>query len=562
MSMDIEKLLDNADLMVATQNYDKAIAIYNQIIEVNSNCDEAYLYRGELYGKLGQMDKAFKDVFKAISVDSNYDVAYLSLAALYKSQNNLDKAIETYQQVFELNKNSKEAVNNIIQLYEQKADQQLAAHQADKAIVNYQRTIGYVPDNVSLLYKHAFAVSRTGEFNRTFKLIEKILEHDSQHVPTRSLLAAVYEKTGQLEKGWQVITSLSQDYPANPFINITYGKYALRNKQQLAAISKLQKILKQTGLKTDDQLSMHMLLGKLYDSISEYQTAFTHFSQANKLKYNNYDVSVFEQQISNMIDYFSIEKYNKLPSSNNQSADCIFILGMPRSGTSLIEQILSSHSKVYGGGELQLVPQLNQAMQAAESGTQYPQLLDNIGSELMDVYARNLLKSMKALSPENQKITDKLPHNFLFIGLIHKLLPNAKIINCIRNPVDTCLSCYFQHFGGYHPYAYDLSHLGRYYQQYSRLMRHWETKLQVPVFNVHYEKVVQDTKSEVEAILNYLELEWEDGCMEFYKQKRAINTSSYTQVNKKIYTGSMKRWLNYKPYISDLINTLGDSVTE
>ena len=93
-------------------------------------------------------------------------------------------------------------------------------------------------------------------------------------------------------------------------------------------------------------------------------------------------------------------------------------------------------------------------------------------------------------------------------------------------------------------------------------MRHWETKLQVPVFNVHYEKVVQDTKSEVEAILNYLELEWEDGCMEFYKQKRAINTSSYTQVNKKIYTGSMKRWLNYKPYISDLINTLGDSVTE
>ncbi len=558
MSINIEQLLDNAELMVATQNYEKAITIYSQIIEVKADCDEAYLFRGELYGKLGNLDKAFEDVFKAIDIDPEYDESHMVLAALYKSQNNLKKAIESYQRVIELNKNSEKANKNIIQLYEQIADKQLATHQVDKAIENFQHAIDYAPDNINLLYKHAFSVSRAGDFNQVFILIDKILKLDHQHVPTRSLLAAVYEKTAQLDKGWEVISSLSRDYPKNPFINITYGKYALRNNQQKKAISKLREILQQTNLKIDDQLSMHMLLGKLYDSISEYQSAYTHFSLANNLKYNDYDIAEFEAQVSSIIDYFSIEKYKKLPSSTNQSSDCIFIIGMPRSGTSLVEQIISSHSTVFGGGELQYVPQLSQSM---AQHAQYPQLFDHVCTDELNSYANELIELMKNLLPDSQRITDKLPHNFLFVGLIHKLLPNAKIINCIRNPVDTCLSCYFQHFGGYHPYAYNLSHLGKYYQQYSKLTYHWESKLQIPVYNVYYEKLIQDTKNEVKGMLNYLELDWEDECMEFHKQKRAINTASYTQVNKEIYTGSMNRWLNYESHISELLKSLGESVT-
>ena len=551
MSIDIEQLLDSAYLMVVAHHYEKAMATYNQVIEANSRCDEAYLLRGELFQILGQNEKAFEDIRKAISIDPEYDASYLALASLYQAQGELKKAIEISQQAIRLNESNQEAIKYIVQLCVTLADKQLVSYQPAKAVKNYQLAVSYDKNNVNLLYKYAFSVSRMGDFDLAINLSEGVLEKDENHVATKSLLASIYEKTGEIEKGWKVINSLVMEHPNNPFINITFGKYALRNNQQTIAIPKLQHALNQSGLKIDDQLSMHMLLGKLYDSISDYRNSFIHFRDANDLIYNDYDIKTFEHQVTNIISYFSNEKYGKLPSSSINSSECVFILGMPRSGTSLIEQIVSSHSKVYGGGELQNIPYLTEAMPSA-----YPMQLDNIESNELDAYANDLLLSMKKLSPKSQKITDKLPHNFLFIGVIHKLLPNAKIINCLRNPMDTCLSCYFQHFGGYHPYAYDLSHLGKYYQQYRRLMHHWEKELKIPILNVQYEELVQDTENEVKRILNYLELDWEDECLEFYNKKRTINTSSYTQVEKKIYTDSINRWINYELYITDLLDSL------
>jgi len=554
MTIDTEKLLDTADLMVASQNYDKAISIYNQIIEVNSQCDEAYLMRGALFAELGQTDKALQDVLKSISIDAEYDGAYLTLAILYKSQGNLQQAIEACRQAVFLNKNNKEAVQNIVQLHEALADQQLASHQAEKAAENYLSAIEYAPANIQLLYKYAFTISKMGDFNRACELTNEILKKNNQHVPTLCLLTAIYEKTGEIEKGMQLSEQLVKQFPSNPSINITYAKYALRGNNQNVAISSLIKALEIADIKLDDRLSMHMLLGKLYDSIADYNKAFLHFEQANNLKYNDYNINDFEKNISTTINYFTKEKYKAITSSTNDSTDIIFILGMPRSGTSLVEQIVSSHSKVYGGGELQYL--INMVQTIDKPGGEYPYKLENLTNADLNNYAEEFINTMHGLSPQHQKITDKLPHNFEYIGLIHKLLPNAKIINCLRNPVDTCLSCYFQHFGGYHPYAYNLSHLAQYYQQYSRLMYHWQNELEIPILDVHYENIVQDTEAEVRALLNYLKLDWEDACLEFYKQNRAINTASYTQVNRKIYTGSVNRWTNYRLHINELLDVL------
>ena len=557
MTIDIEKLLDTADLMVATQSYDKAISIYNQIIETNSDCDEAYLMRGALYGELGQTDRAFKDVLKAINIDPEYDGAYLTLSLLYKSQGNIERAIESCNQAITLNNTNKEAVQHIVNLYEMLADKQLSTHQAQKAAANYQFAIDHAPENINLLYKHAFAISKKGDFTQAKQLAEDILRKDNHHVPTQSLLITIYEKTGETNKGWELTEMLSKQYPDNASINISYGKYSLRNDHQEIAIEKLKHVLKCAISNNDDLLSVHMLLGKLYDSIADYENAFIHFDKANSYKYNDYDINIINRDISKIINCMSKEKYRDIPSSNNSSSDIIFILGMPRSGTSLIEQIVSSHSKVFGGGELQNVANIANSMKSqSEPIIQYPEILNGVTGDDMDVYANQLVEVMQSLSPESQKITDKLPHNFLYIGLINKLLPNAKIINCLRNPVDTCLSCFFQHFGGYHPYAYNLSHLVEYYKQYSRLMHHWQYELNIPIYDVKYENIVKDTEVEVSNILDYLELDWEDGCLEFYKQKRVINTASYSQVTKKIYTGSMNRWQNYEPYISGLIKSL------
>ena len=552
--MNIEKQLDAADLAVANQQYDKAMLIYQQILAENDQCDEAYLMRGALYGELGQIDKAFNDIQTAINIDPQYDGAYLTLALLHKSQGNTQQAIESFHQAIKLNSNSKEAKQHMVQLCEAQADHQLASQQVEQAIENYRLASECAPQNIYLAYKYAFSVSRAGEFKRAEELAEIILQKENNHVPTLSLLTSIYEKTGAIEKGWRIAETLLQQFPENPSINIIYGKYALRNKQQQLAIPSLLKAVKHRDIKTDDLLSLHMLLGKLYDSLAEYKAAFVHFQQANNLKYNDYNIQTYKNYISNTIDFFSKEKYKSLASSENDSSEIIFILGMPRSGTSLIEQIVSSHSSVHGGGELQHL--VNVARLIDQPGGQYPQKLESLSNVDMEEYADNFLEVMRGLSSGKQKITDKLPHNFEYIGLIHKLLPNAKIINCLRNPLDTCLSCYFQHFGGHHPYAYNLSHLAQYYQQYSRLMDHWQNELEIPVLNVQYEKLVQNTQDEVQTLLGFLELEWEDSCLEFYKQKRAINTASYTQVKQKIYTGSLERWKNYESDIGELKNLL------
>jgi len=302
--MNIEKLLDSADLMVATQNYDKAISIYNQIIEDNKNCDEAYLMRGALYGELGQSYKAFKDVLMSISIDPDYDGAHLTLALLYKSQGNIEQAIDSCSRALALNSNNHEAVQLIVKLYEALADKQLSSHQVERAIGNYQLAIDYMPGNINLLYKHAFAIYKNGDFTRAEELAEEILKKDHHHVPTKSMLVALYEKTGEIEKGWKLTQDLIQQYPNNPSINISYGKYALRNNHQDDAITKLKNALAKPAVNEEDLLSINGLLGKLYDSIADYKNAFFYFDQANSYKYNDYDISSFKGYVSLLRDMF------------------------------------------------------------------------------------------------------------------------------------------------------------------------------------------------------------------------------------------------------------------
>ena len=558
--MNIEKLLDTADIMVATQQYNKALSIYNQIIDEDATCDEAYLMRGALYGELGQKGEALKDILTAIDIDPEYDGAHLTLALLYKSQGELKKAIISCERAIRLNKNNKEAIQHIINLYTSLADQQLSSHLADKAVENYRRASQYAAGNAQILYKLAFSLSRTGQFDQAAELAEKILSQNRNYLPAIDLLTSIYEKTGQVDKGWELAESVVEQYPNNVTVAITYGKYALRKNKQTSAIEKLSRFIGRSDIKDDDRLSVHMLLGKLYDSIYEYEDAFSQFKKANDLKYNDYQISDFKQHVDSIISFFSRERYSGIASSTIDSEKPVFILGMPRSGTSLIEQIIGSHSQVYAAGELQNINKI--ALKIDQPGGQYPSALETMSVNTLNNYASDLLQLLDDLSEGEQKVSDKLPHNFLFIGLIHKLFPKAKIINCLRDPVDNCLSCYFQHFGGYHPYAYDLTNLAKYYLQYTRLMKHWQDELEIPILNIHYEDVVHSTKQEVEKILSYLGLGWEERCLEFYNQKRAVHTASYAQVSKKIYTGSVKRWLDYKHHITELTDILKGGLLE
>ena len=171
----------------------------------------------------------------------------------------------------------------------------------------------------------------------------------------------------------------------------------------------------------------------------------------------------------------------------------------------------------------------------------------------MDAAAQKYVRYVSSLNGNASLVTDKMPDNFLYLGLINLLFPEARIVHCIRNPIDTCLSCYFQQFSGHYPYAYDLENLGHYYHEYRKLMEHWKSVLSVPVFDLHYEHLVRESRETVEQLLEFCGMEWSDCCMEFDKSARTVTTASSQQATKPLYTSSVERWRNYSDFIAPLL---------
>jgi tetratricopeptide (TPR) repeat protein len=558
MNIDPEKLLDEADLLIASSRYDAAIAKYNYILEHASDCDEAYLMRGALFGQVGNIDSAISDIEESIRLDGTNDSAFLMLAMLYEKKSDNQKANELCRKSIAINKKNQESISFLVKLLVKLGDEALDKNLLEKADANFGEALTYNVNDASLFYKAALVASKRGNFERSIKLAERAIKINNNYIEAQAHIASVYEMIGDVDYSNKIVENLQRDYPSNSTVNIVFAQFSLRTKQQEKGINVLENMLLRKNITKANLISACMFLGKLYDSIKQYEPAIKYFKQANSVLYTNYDPSSYEKYISSLINYFSSDKYQSIPESDNSTDELIFIVGMPRSGTSLLEQIISSHSNVYGAGELTHVFNVVDTMQVEVFSNAYPGCLDKANTKLMNSLASKLYSKIRGEDLSSKKITDKLPHNYHHIGFLHKLFPNAKFINCTRDARDSCLSCYFQNFAGYHPYSSSLRTLGLHYLEYERLMNHWINVLDIPILTVSYEDVVLDTRKEVEIIFNFLELEWEEECMKFYENKRTVATASYNQVNKNIYTASVGRWKNYKGHISELLEVLDE----
>jgi len=236
----------------------------------------------------------------------------------------------------------------------------------------------------------------------------------------------------------------------------------------------------------------------------------------------------------------------------------IFILGMPLSGTTLIEQILACHPKIFGAGELRDFDQVVKSVHGPDGAVlPYPEFLPAFQAEHLRRMGAQYVRLLRAHSADAPHITNKMPSSFFYVGLVHLALPNARVIHSMRNPVDTCLSCFSKLFSGEQSYSYDLGELGRYYRKYLELMAHWRRVLPGgTMLDVQYEDVVADVETQVRRILTYCGLEWDARCLEFYKHARPVKTASAMQVRRPIYTSSIGRWLPYKDQLMPLIGEL------
>ncbi len=398
----------------------------------------------------------------------------------------------------------------------------------DEALQHTDRAIALKPEEIRYLVQKAGLLQRMGRNEEAFELVQPMIS-GKQRINTDAL-----------------------------HIYITLAKRFSHDKQ---ADKLIRNVLKVGNLPDAVRMSLSFIAGDFYDSIGEYDRAFELFNTANSLKPLKYDRAKMEELFDRYIATFTSENLRKIPATTHGSDKPIFIIGMPRSGTSLTEKIIASHPEVFGAGELAEIRNICEGLpQRLEDETTFPECATNISAQLMDELAGDYLKFIDGLNEEGlAHVTDKMPQNFVFLGMISKMFPDSRIIHCMRNPIDTSLSCYFQNFGAAGlDFTYNLDDLVHYYHQYLRIMEHWEKVLPGRVYHLSYETLTANSAEEIPKLIEYCGLEWDEACLSPHKSKLVTKTASFDQVRKPIYQSSRERWRNYEKHIKPLLDAFGE----
>jgi len=327
--------------------------------------------------------------------------------------------------------------------------------------------------------------------------------------------------------------------------------------EEPAELAAILTMLRKPGLEKRDRMNLHVAAGKICNDIGRYSEAIDHYRQSRTS--TGYDIDAFRQRVDTLVHSFTPSTLSSKAGLGDQSEVPVFVVGMPRSGTTLAEQICASHPAVFGAGEIAKLGAVlglsGYALLPTGKIQKPPQALT--GAEAKKL-SREYLDFIRSLSPDASRIVNKMPHNFQYIGMISLLWPNARIIHCTRDPIDNCVSCFMNSFNDRHAYNTDFTSLGLYYREYHRLMQHWNALLPGKIYECNYETMIADQEGETRRLIDFLGLPWDDACLRFYENERTVTTHSRWQVRQPIYKSSVKRWKKYGDKIQPLIDALGD----
>lgn len=563
------------------RQFEQAIQQYLKAVEIKPDYTMAFNNLGDCYSQINQHEKAIEYYQQAISLKPDYVEAIYNMGLSHQKLNQFDKAIECYNQALKLNPNIAEAENNLglICVEQNKSDiglkHYLKALQINPGYKEAQLNIGSLYNKVGMFKEAIDAYKKATEIDNNFvdayynlgcvyserddaekaiSYFQKAIELNPQHAPAYKNLANVYKDFGNFE---QAENSLRTALQINPAFIEAYRELASIKKFSDINDPDLERMLTLNELKelsTEQKMHMGFALAKVYEDLKDYDQSFNFLNQANTNRrilfpYSQEQTDETFRKIESKLTASFIKKHK---DQGNQDPSPIFILGMPRSGSSLIEQILSSHPQVFGAGELNYVAKLTNEMWSTPKMLDYPECILDLSSDDVSEFAEKYLSMIRELNSDSTYIVDKMPHNFFYVGLIDIAFPNAKIIHSIRNPMDSCLSMYKTGFHDGHPYTDNLNDLGHYYNHYLRLMKHWKSIFGDRIYDCVYEDVVADTESQTRKLLDYCGLDWDENCLEFYKTKRRVHTASATQVRQGIYKKAVKGWLRFETQLQPL----------
>ena len=493
--------------------FDAALQMFETATKIKPDYAEAYYNMGVILKAFSKLDEAAIAYKKAISLTPNYPDAYNNLGNLNKELGNREDAIENYEWAIAYKSDFATAHLNLGVLYSE-FDQEVA-------IQNYQKAIAIKPDYSEAYYNLGSTLRHLGRKNDSIKSYEKAIEFDPNYVDAHKNLSAmkVYKKN-------------------DPHI------------------SQMKSLLSKKNLGESDRVSLNFALSKVNEDLDNQNDFFKFLHEGNRLRKEELKYSFDDDQemISKIREVF-IPPLAKVKKSSYKSSAIrlIFIVGMPRSGTSLVEQIISSHSAVHGAGELEFL-----AKNSYEELKKYYATDNGVFSDKSFLNIREkYLDSLVNLDISENIITDKMPLNFRFIGFLLAAFPDAKIVHLNRDARATCWSIYKYYFkGDGNGYSYNLEDLVSYYGLYDELMKFWRKLYPEQIYDICYEDLTTNQEEETRNLLKYCDLEWDDNCLNFHTNKRAVKTTSALQVREKMYQGSSEAWKKYEAHIQPLIKGL------
>jgi tetratricopeptide (TPR) repeat protein len=574
-------LFDQGKFEEALAHHDRAIAIDRGFAEAHSN-------RGNALQRLRRFAEAEQAYRRAIELQPTFADAWRNLGTCLRELKRPEDAESIYYKALELNPDNPDTLDNLAlavqdcDRFEEAADllrrALVVAPRSDKLHVHYaavmlnqkkvddaaaaiERACALNPNNhdaVNVMGRVAF---ERGDLEAALALHRRALVLKPDLSDAYNNMGNVLKELGHLQGAHDAFLEALRLDPnvTGVYVNLADSRKFAPGDRHLATMEGLA--AKVDGLSKTDRMQLDFALGKAHADLKDHARSFKHLLAGNAAKrttiaYDEHAASVLFHRIAAS---FTHELINGKTGGGHPSTMPIFIIGMPRSGTTLVEQIIASHPAVHGAGELQTFNEVVLSVRGpAGNFLPYPDFVPALDARALQRIGAAYVAEVRKLAPGSERVTDKMPSNYYFAGLIRLALPGAKIIHTIRDPVDTCMSCFSKLFSAEQNHTYDLGELGRYYKRYEQLMAHWHRILPTgSIFDVRYEDVVADLETQARRIIAYCGLSWHHDCLLFHKTDRPVRTASATQVRQPIYDTAVGRWRGYEQHLGPLLDALG-----
>jgi tetratricopeptide (TPR) repeat protein len=569
------------------RDFTRAIECYERALATGKAYPEAHNNMGNALRGLGRLEEALDCYQKALLLRENYPEAYNNLASVLRDTDQIAEAEHCYRKAVTLKPKYLEAYNNLASLLTENSRE-------DEALRVLGDVLRINGKHVPALVQIARTQLKLGNLTQAEQAARIALKEDKDSAEAHAVLGQLLHETDRFEeavKCYRRAVDLKPDLiEAHNHLGVClksmgrldessscFRKVIELNERAFGAYSNLADIEKFTETHpllqkmekflsdADDPvaprfMSLHYALGKAYEDIGQHERAFEHFKKGAILKRARLDYKEDEMLASfDMIrNIFDKAYFEKPPFAGNPSDVPVFIVGMARSGSTLIEQVISSHPETFGAGEIkEFSRQIGALRGRFPALPKYPRMVAKMNAAHYQILADAYLAKIRSLAPNAKRITDKLLTNANFVGLIHVLFPNAKIIHTRRNAIDTCLSAFTKLFKDDMPYSYDLGELGRYCRKHNEMMDHWREVIPPSALKVvNYEEVVEDLPKIAHEVVEFLGLAWNDACLNFHESSRPVKTASVIQVRKPVYASSVERWRRHEKELQPLLEAL------